>query len=262
MYDFLDLERYPLDRPGSAAWQALVAQCRDDLASNGMFSLDGLMSPAIAEQAVADLSECFATEAFTHARAHNIYFSDDIPGLPRDHPALKRFETSNDTLCADQLRGTPMDLLYRWDQFAEFLAATMDKPALHIMDDPLAALNVMSYREGQALNWHFDRSEFTTTLLLQAPERGGEFLYRSDLRSADDPNYDGVARLLRGEDPQMRSLTLTPGTLNVFRGRNTPHKVAPVRGNRARVIAVFSYYDRPGVSFSEAERIGFYGRAA
>ncbi len=262
MHSFLDLDRYPLDRPSSPEWQALVDRCRADLARDGMFNLDGLMDRGVAEAAGAGLAEKFATESFHHAREHNIYFARSLPGLSDDHPALMRFNTSNDTLCADQLRGTPMDLLYRWEPFARFLAATMDKPALHVMSDPLAALNVMSYREGQLLNWHFDRSEFTTTLLLQAPEQGGEFLYRTELRSADDPNYDGVARLLRGEDPQVRSLTLTPGTLNVFRGKNTPHKVAPVRGKRTRVIAVFSFFEEPGVMFSDEERIGFYGRAA
>ena len=138
----------------------------------------------------------------------------------------------------------------------------MDRPVLYPMADKLAGLNVMSYQEGQLLNWHFDRSEFTTTMLLQAPLQGGEFLYRTDLRSDDDPNYDGVARLLRGQDPDMRSLTLRPGTLNVFRGKNTPHKVSPVAGSKARIIAVFSFFDRSGVEFSDQERIGFYGRAA
>ena len=33
-------------------------------------------------------------------------------------------------------------------------------------------------------------------------------------------------------------------------------------GTGARIIAVFSFYERPGVLFSEEERIGFYGRAA
>ncbi len=120
----------------------------------------------------------------------------------------------------------------------------------------------MSYNEGQALNWHFDRSEFTTTLLLQAPEAGGEFEYRSDLRSDDDPNYEGVARLLAGGDPALKRLTLGAGTLNVFKGKNTAHRVTPVRGPVPRVIAVYSYYERPGVRFTDEERIGFYGRAA
>jgi hypothetical protein len=128
------------------------------------------------------------------------------------------------------------------------------------MRDALARVNVMEYRDGEGLNWHFDRSVFTTTLLLQAPAVGGEFIYRTGLRTADDPNYDGVARLLRGQEPDVQSLTLAPGTLNVFFGRDTPHRVAPVEGDRSRVIAVFSYFPRPGVEFSREEQIGFYGR--
>jgi hypothetical protein len=34
-----------------------------------------------------------------------------------------------------------------------------------------------------------------------------------------------------------------------------------VRGQRDRLVAVFSYYERPDVMFNDDERIGFYGRA-
>ena len=37
----------------------------------------------------------------------------------------------------------------------------------------------MAYRTGDGLNWHFDRSEFTTTCLLHALVAGGGFQYRS-----------------------------------------------------------------------------------
>ena len=261
MRDCLDLDRYPLDRPGQAAWQALVARCRADLEAQGMFNLEGLMPRAVAEADARKLAPKFAREAFRHERVHNIYFLKSVDGLPPDHPALTEFRTSNDTLCEDQLSGTAISRLYRWPDFAVFLAAVMRREALYPMGDPLAGLNAMSYAQGQSLNWHFDRSEFTTTMLLQAPERGGEFIYRTDLRQEGAPNYDGVARLLRGEDEEVKRLTLAPGTLNVFRGKNTPHRVGDVAGERARVIAVFSFYDRPGVAFSEDERIGFYGRA-
>lgn len=260
MRDILDLDRYPLDREDSPEWLALIAHCKADLAKDGMFNLTGLMHPAVAAQAAAQAAPRFETEAFRHERSHNIYFSDDLP-LPEDHPAMARTETSNFTLCGDQLLGSPMDRLYRWLPFARFLAEVMDQPALYIMDDTMSGLNCMGYGEGQGLNWHFDRSEFTTTLLLQAPEAGGEFVYRSDLRSEDDPNYEGVAALLRGQDPEVQSLTLSPGTLNVFKGKNTPHRVVPTSGEKKRIICVFSFYARPGVQFSDAERIGFYGRA-
>ena len=46
------------------------------------------------------------------------------------------------------------------------------------------------------------------------------------------------------------------------RGKNTANKVSTVQGYRQRLIAVFSYFDRPGVVFSKEEQIGFYGRTA
>ena len=261
MHDLLDLDRYPLHQPGSAAWVALVAQAKAELAAQGMFNLPGFLKPAAQQASVAELSPRFAADAFTHARKHNIYFRKEVPGLAPDHPALKEVETINKTLCADQIGGA-IKAVYEWQPFAAFLAATMDKAALYTMQDPLARVNAMNYGQGEGLNWHFDRSEFTTTLLLQAPDGGGVFEYRTDLRSDADPNFDGVARLLTGQDPDLQSITLEPGTLNVFRGKNTAHRVTPVEGEKARIIAVFSFFEKPGVRFSEEEQRGFYGRAA
>ena len=261
MHDLINLEAYPLNEPGSAKWNALVEDCKAKLAKDGLFNLTGFFRPEALPAAVAELKPVLATESFTHARKHNIYFKKEIEGLPSDHPALREFETSNRTICADQMGQAAVIQLYEWPPFAQFLAAVMEKTALFTMPDPLARVNVMGYREGQALNWHFDRSEFTTTLLLQAPEMGGEFEYDQDLRSEEDPNYDGVADLLEGRRTPTR-IVLEPGTLNIFKGKNTAHRVTPVKGTRDRIIAVFSYYDRPDVMFSEQERIGFYGRAS
>jgi hypothetical protein len=121
--------------------------------------------------------------------------------------------------------------------------------------------NVQATRDGEGLNWHFDRSEFTTTILLQAPDEGGQLEYRSDLRSADDPNYDGVAALLRGEDKQVQQAALSAGALNVFRGVHTLHRVVPVKGSKERLVAIFAFYDRPDVAMTEQEQFGFYGRS-
>jgi len=81
------------------------------------------------------------------------------------------------------------------------------------------------------------------------------------LRSEDDPNYDGVAKLINNQDCKKKILKLAAGTLNVFKGKNTAHRVTPVVGNKERIIAVFSYYQQPDVMFSDEERIGFYGRS-
>lgn len=262
MRHLLDLDRYPLDRVGSVEWRRLVDRCTAELAGNGMFNLDGLLLPGVAEKAVSEIRPVMDTASHTHKRSHNIYFKREIAGLYAGHPALREVETVSHTVCADQIPDSVVLAIYEYEPLIQFLAATMGKSALHPMQDPLARANVMSYRNGETLNWHFDRSEFTTTLLLQEPDAGGEFEYRSDLRADDDPNYDGVARLLEGRDPHVRSLRLKAGNLNVFRGKNTAHRVTSVRGTRERMIAVFSYYEKSGVMFSDEEKLGFYGRAA
>ena len=258
----LDLDRYPLDRPDGAAWRALAARRKAELAANGMFNLEGFVRPRALRRAVRELTPLVASASFHQSREHNIYFLPEVPGAPADHPALATSFTSNRVVCDDRMAHTTIHAIYEWTPLADFLARVMDKPRLHLMADPLARANVMAYRAGEGLGWHFDRSEFTVTLLLQAPEKGGALRYRADLRTDDDPNLDGVARLLAGEDPETTTFVPTPGTLNVFKGRNTAHRVTPVGGDRDRLIAVFSYYDRPDVAFGAEERLGFYGRAS
>ncbi|MGU7781993.1 HalD/BesD family halogenase [Burkholderia sp. PU8-34] len=261
MKNILDLDRYPLDREGSSEWNALVEKAAADLGRDGMFNLEDFVRPEVVSRAVAEISPVMDKHSHTHKRMHNIYFLPDIPELAPGHPALRKVETVNHTVCADQIPNSVIASIYAYEPLVRFLAATMRKENLYLMDDPLAKINVMSYREGEALNWHFDRSEFTTTLLLQEPMQGGEFEYRTDLRSDSDPNYDGVAALLEGRDPRVQSIRLKAGTLNVFRGKNTAHRVTPVEGERDRMVTVFSYYEKPGVTFHGEERMGFYGRA-
>jgi hypothetical protein len=261
MHTVINLQRYPLDRPGSEEWTALVNHAKAELARNGMFSLEGFIQADHAALAARQIQPTMDGQSHTHKRSHNIYFKPDIPELAPDHPALHKVETVSNTLCADQLADSLVTTIYEYPPLVDFLSTVMEKPALYVMADPLAKVNVMSYREGETLNWHFDRSEFTTTLMLQAPDAGGEFEYRSDLRTDDNPNYEGVAELLQGRDPNVQKLRLSAGTLNVFRGKNTAHRVTPVRGQRERMVAVFSYYEKPGVMFTPEEQLGFYGRA-
>ena len=261
MEHILDLDRYPLHRLDSEAGLELLQRCSEDLESNGMFTLPGFLRREVVDDMLPELTRRMRRESFTHAREHNIYFDDAPHDLPANHPALGRVRTVNHTLCGDQLV-EPLRALYHWDGLAGFLASVMGKAALYPMADQLACANVMGYYQGEGLNWHFDRSEFTTTLLLQAPDEGGLFQYRKELRSDRDPNYAGVARLLRDEDEEVRTLRLDAGDLNVFRGKNTAHRVTPPVGERARLVCVFSYYETPGRRFSDEENLGFYGRTA
>jgi hypothetical protein len=261
--DLIDVEAYPLDQPSSSGYEALVARCRAGLEDEGMYDLAEFLTPSALERMMREVRPVIDHESFEHRRLHNIWFLPPakVTGVPADHPALTESETANRTVCADQLTGSAVVSVYEWPALRHFVAATIGVDGLHLMEDPLARVNVMSYRDGEALNWHFDRAEFTVTLMLQEPEAGGEFEFRSGLHFSTGTDLDAVGALVTGADPQVRRRRITAGTLNVFLGRGTAHRVAPARGDIDRVIAVFSYYERPRVVFSPAERMGFYGRA-
>ena len=53
---------------------------------------------------------------------------------------------------------------------------------------------------------------------------------------------------------------MDPGTLVLFRGRNSIHRVTPVEGDLTRILAVLAYNSEPNISLSETSRMTFYGR--
>jgi hypothetical protein len=256
----LNLDEFPIDQPDTDRYINLVSRCKTDLAITGLFNLSGFLRAEAARKAVDQILPVMHESSFEHRRHHNIYFQKNIAGLDADHPALKEYETINHTICADQIAGSILLELYHWPPFINFITEVMDLPRLYTMDDDLASVNVMAYQDSEALNWHFDRSEFTTTLLLQAAEVGGEFQYKTGLRTDSDPSYDKIGKFLAGDQTDVETLPLTAGTVNIFRGKNTLHRVSPVKGNQERVITVFSYYQKPGIKFSREEQRGFYGR--
>ena len=89
------------------------------------------------------------------------------------------------------------------------------------MKEPLARASVITYRDSEALDWRFDRRDFTVTQLMQSPDEGGSFQYRSDLCSDTYSNLDGVLRVLPGAHPKGQGLPLPLRVLNVFKAKNT-----------------------------------------
>lgn len=257
----VDVGAYPLGDAEGDRVQALVAQKRRELDEKGTFGLEGFLRPEAVAAGVAELEPLVRQGSFHHAKTHNVYFTDDDPPPLRARGASPRLTSSQHTLTGDQLAGTVIRRVYEWDPLRDFLAAVMNKPHLFRMADPLACVNVMGYGSGDQIGWHFDRAEFTVTLLFQEAAAGGTFEYRHNLRSEDDPNYSGVARLLADRDSEVRSLALKPGTLNVFAGYRSVHRVTSVAGDRRRIMAVLSYMEEPDVQFSRTDRLRFYGRA-
>ncbi|MBV9522362.1 MAG: hypothetical protein JO010_06200, partial [Alphaproteobacteria bacterium] len=149
--------------------------------------------------------------------------------------------------------------LYHWDVLTRFLAAASGVERLYRSADRYQALNISVMDEGGCQQWHFDTNEVNITLLLQAPEAGGEFEYVPLIRSAADENYDRVRRVLDGEREGVVQLRQEPGMLVLFKGHHSLHRVAPVRGSRRRFQSILAHNTRPDVVGSFESSVLHYG---
>ncbi len=59
----------------------------------------------------------------------------------------------------------------------------------------------------------------------------------------------------------MTTLVLEPGDLQLFQGRNSLHRVAPLSGRRPRYVAIFSYVEEPGMVAQPERARQLYGKA-
>ena len=91
--------------------------------------------------------------------------------------------------------------------------------------------------------------------------RPGSFEFVRDVRNAvrGDMNYRLSQSILDGEIPPEK-LSLCAGSLVLFRGRNSIHRVTPARGSQPRMLVVLAYNTEPGIALSESARMTFYGR--
>lgn len=252
--DIVNLARHPIETPEFAA------RCRVALDESGALVLPAfLTSKALA----AILAEARAGQdkAYFCVQEHSVYLGFN-PDFPDDHPANRRVTSSKGCICDDDIaEGSPLRRLYDAASFRSFVKAVTGQGSLHSYADPLSSINIHYAERGQELGWHFDNSSFAITLLIQKPDAGGRFEYVTNLRDADarEMNYPGVEALLDGQlSPKV--LEMEPGTLVLFRGRNSVHRVSPNESDRTRVLAVLAYNAEPGVALSETARMTFYGR--
>jgi hypothetical protein len=257
----VDLARYPIDDLESPAGRDLVALCRAQLDAVDACDLEGFLLPDVADRIVAEAiaarAEGFRTEAM-----HNAYFDRPVgEQAVEGDPRRTVLRTAKIGLAYDQIPDdSPLRALYASDELTAFLSRALRIEPLHRHGDDLGALNVMLYGPGDELGWHFDGADFVVTLMLQPPAAGGAFEFVPMLRSADDENHEGVNHLLAGGRDGVRGMSAAKGTLALFRGHHSPHRVTPIEGETPRVNAVLAYADRPDARLSTEIRRLFYGR--
>jgi hypothetical protein len=253
--DIIDLEQYPLQNDD------FRTECKRTLDVNGALVMRNFLQPTVVASVQSEGEENQHLAYYT-VNNHNIYLKPSDPEYPTDHPRNREVSSSKGCITTDQIPSdSALRTLYGALEFREFLCAVLDEVELHEYADAMSSVNLHYASEGQELGWHFDNSSFAITLMIQNPESGGVFEYVKDVRDTDkgEMNYELSGNILNGEVPT-KTLSMDAGALVLFRGRNSIHRVTPVKGGRTRMLVVLAYNTEPGISLSESARMTFYGR--
>lgn len=260
--DVINLNDYPLDRPQSARWLEIVAATRAQLASDGCHVLPSFLTSEATARARAEIAELAPKAAIRTTRSSVYVRSDTEVDLSDDDPRGISLERTVAHLTRDQIPpDSVVARIYVAPAFKAFITACVGAERIFEYADPLAGLIANIVPVGGVLPWHYDTCEFVVSLMTQAPDSGGEFMYCPDLRRPGEENLDGLGRVLRGEATDLiRTLQLRPGDVQIFKGRYSLHQVALVTGGQDRHVAVFGYADRPGVIGPLDRTRAVYGR--
>lgn len=140
-----------------------------------------------------------------------------------------------------------------------FIQDCLEEEKFYPYADPLADVIVNAADEGNGFPWHFDTNNFTVTIALQNADEGGAFEYAPNIRAGGE-NFAEVEKVLDGTSDKVRTLVLEPGDLQIFRGRYSLHRVAPLRGATPRYVAILSYVEEPGMVGTPERCQQLYGR--
>jgi len=190
----------------------------------------------------------------------NVYFTKDDPELPVDDPRRQFFERSNTFIAADNFASSgPLRRIHDAPGFDAFIKDCLQEEKFHRYADPLADVIVNMAEEGNGFPWHFDTNNFTVTLAIQNAEAGGAFEYAPMIRKGGE-NFEEVEQVLAGRSDKVTVLELQPGDLQLFRGRYSLHRVAPLAGKTRRYVAIFSYVEEPDMVGAPERTKQLYGR--
>ncbi len=259
--DLIDHDRYPIDDLSHPVMRALIGRCQAELRDREVCVVHGFLDPDALARMAAEAGG-LAPQSYQRPGLRTCYlWSEAEPGWPEDHPRRRMLVHSTHIVAYDQIRGwTAIDRLYRWPPLRGLLAAILGKPRLYLNECPYQALNLLAFEDGDESSWHFDQeNEFTVTLMLQSADSGGDFEIAPKIRSDADPGYEEIQKVLDGDHSRVIRVDRAPGSLVIFHGRNSLHRVSRVRSARTRLVAVMLYESAPEIVGSQEVNAAVYG---
>ena len=259
----IDRERYPVTELDAPATKAIIADEHRRLTDTGVSIMPGFLTSEAVRLLCREADELAPQAHFSEARG-TPYLERPDRSFPEGHPRRVVVNSALRALAYDRFPpSSGLRALYEWDPIMAFVGAVLGRSPLYRYADPLGALNLAVMIDGDELGWHFDQTDFVVSIALQDSADGGDFVNARHIRHAGDECYEDVARVLRGEPHDaVERVPMTPGTLMLFEGRNSMHRVTKIVGDVPRYVALLAYDTKPDTVSSDQLKLARYGRLA
>jgi hypothetical protein len=241
--------------------ESLVRASLERFLRDGVCVLPGFLTAAAVSELTRECDE-LAPLAHRSSTSASPYLAPVDESYPVGHPRRTVSASSVEVVAYDQFPAdSQLRRLYESDDLLDFIRRCLGLDGLHRYADPFGALNLAIMREGDRLGWHFDMTDFVVSIALQSSTTGGDFENAQRIRSAGDETYDDVAAVLQGGRADLvHHEPMTPGTLMLFNGRWSMHRVTTIGGPRPRYVALLAYDTKPGTDSSDTLKLSRYGR--
>eukprot|EP00466_Bigelowiella_natans_P005061 jgi/Bigna1/71562/fgenesh1_pg.16_\ len=264
----VDLQKYPITSLNTDRGRKFIKECREKLQKTGSLSLPGFVRSGEVTRMADELR---ALEGSAHHRLEKLPVFRKEDGYNAEnysepgHPTKKQLVQDVRALAADLIpQKSLIKQVYDSKHVHHFLSQVMGTEKLYPFADEFQSLNIMYIRDGGNRAWHYDGSDGVVTLLLQQCDEGGEFEWAPFIREKGplgqrDEAFDDVKKLFNGQYKTYKT-RVAAGTLNIFNGERSMHRVRTVYGGKTRIIAVLSYDTAKGKTSNPAKNVKLYGK--
>ena len=248
----INLARYPLHALDTEAGAELVERCQRDLEERALCLLPSFVRPQALEQMVCEATPLAAVAHYRNEDATFAYDAEPASNWPVGHPRRAAIPSRyRQALNSHIPPDSRIRALYEWPPLTEFVRRVFGAQTMFRSQCPQLSLTLKIAGEGDTDGWHYDPNDGVVSLLLQRPDRGGQFEYAPYIRTPDDERYDDVARLFADPDARAVRPSIEPGTFVLFNGNLSLHRVSEVGATtRPRIIALLSFDREPDQVFS------------
>ena len=250
-----------LDHHPITVSEEYLKKCKNSLRNNSILQLNNFLLPDSLKK-IQNESQILHSKAYYCSQNHTVLLTKKDHKMGNLDPC--NIEVISDKGCVPHdliPKSSDLNTLYQSKHFKFFLKNVFGIKKIFPYNDKLSSINYNYYEKKQQLGWHFDNASFAITLMIQSPESGGIFQYINKGRDYENNfiDKDLIGKVLKNNYP-VNELSVEPGTLVLFYGRNYLHRVTPVKSEKSRILVTLNYNLEEGVELSKNARLTFFGR--